>query len=90
VVEVAGDGMAMTIASGERVTIDTGHVTPSPDGLYAIRDPFNSIVVRRLQVLRATRPTRVKVLSDNPKHLSEEALLAELEIVGKVLCCLNL
>ncbi len=90
VVEVIGDGMAPTIASGERVIIDTGHATPSPDGLYAIRDPFNSVVVRRLQVLRASRPTRVKVLSDNPKHPSEEAPLGELEIVGKVLCCLKL
>ncbi len=90
VAEVAGDSMAPTIASGERVIIDTSHVTPSPDGLYAIRDPFNSIVVRRLQVLRATRPTRVKVLSDNPKHPSEEAAPAELDIVGKVVCCLKL
>lgn len=90
VVEVAGDSMAPTIASGERVIIDTGHTTPSPDGLYAIRDPFNSIVVRRLQVLRATRPTRAKVLFDNPKHPIEEASLGEIEIVGKVLCSLKL
>lgn len=90
VVEVTGDSMAPTIASGERVILDSGHTTPSPDGLYAIRDPFNTIVVRRLQVLRATRPTRAKVLFDNPKHPSEEAPLGELEIVGKVVCCLKL
>ena len=90
VVEVSGDSMAPTIAAGERVIVDTSHATPSPDGLYAIRDPFNSVVVRRLQVLRASRPTRVKVLSDNPKHPSEEAPLGELEIVGKVVCCLKL
>jgi phage repressor protein C with HTH and peptisase S24 domain len=90
VVEVTGDSMAPTIASGERVIIDTSHTTPSPDGLYAVRDSFNSIVVRRLQVLRATRPTRAKVLFDNPKHPSEEAPLGKLEIVGKVLCGLKL
>jgi len=90
VVEVIGDSMAPTIASGERVIIDTGHATPSPDGLYAIRDPFNWVIVRRLQVLRSSRPTRLKVLSDNPKHPSEEAPLGELEIAGKVLCCLKL
>jgi len=82
--------MAPTIASGERVIIDTGHTTPSPDGLYAIRDSFNSTVVRRLQVLRATRPARAKVLFDNPKHPSEETSLGEIEIVGKVICCLKL
>jgi phage repressor protein C with HTH and peptisase S24 domain len=32
----------------------------------------------------------VKVISDNPNHPSEEISLNELEIVGKVLCCLKL
>jgi transcriptional regulator with XRE-family HTH domain len=90
VLEATGDSMAPTINAGERVFIDTGHKRPSPDGLYAIRDTFGSIVVRRLQVLHASRPMRVKVISDNAKHPSEETPLAELEIVGKVLCCLKL
>ncbi len=90
VVEVTGDSMAPTIASGEQVIIDTAHTTPSPDGLYAIRDPLKSVVVRRLQILRASRPARAKVLFDNPKHPSEEIPLEELEIVGKVVCSLKL
>jgi len=90
VLETTSDSMAPTIVSGERVIIDTGHARPSPDGLYAIRDTFGSIIVRRLQVLRSSRPTRVKVISDNAKHPSEETPLGELEIVGKVLCCLKL
>jgi transcriptional regulator with XRE-family HTH domain len=90
VLDTAGDSMEPTIASGERVIIDTSHKTPTPDGLYAIRDTFTSIVVKRLQVLRSTRPPRVKIISDNANHPSEEAPLGELEIVGKVLCCLKL
>ena len=90
VLETNGDSMTPTIISGERVVIDTGHKTPTPDGLYAIRDTFENIVVKRLQVLRAARPTRVKIISDNPNHPSEETPLAELEVVGKVLCCLKL
>jgi hypothetical protein len=39
--------------------------------------------------LRATQPGRVKVISDNPKHAAEEVTLSEIEIVGKVLCCLK-
>ena len=50
-----GDSMAPTILSGERVVVDTGHKTPTPDGLYAIRDTFGSIVVKRLQVMRNTQ-----------------------------------
>jgi transcriptional regulator with XRE-family HTH domain len=90
VLDTTGDSMAPTIMSGERVVVDTGHKTPTPDGLYAIRDTFQCIVVKRLQVLRSSRPTRVRVISDNPNHPSEEAPLGELEIVGKVLCCLKL
>jgi transcriptional regulator with XRE-family HTH domain len=90
VLETNGDSMTPTIVSGERVVIDTGHKTPTPDGLYAIRDTFENIVVKRLQVLRAARPTRVKIISDNPNHPSEEMPLGELEVVGKVLCCLKL
>jgi transcriptional regulator with XRE-family HTH domain len=90
VLDTTGDSMAPTIMSGERVIVDTGHKTPTPDGLYAIRDTFQCIVVKRLQVLRSSRPTRVTVISDNPNHPSEEAPLGEVEIVGKVLCCLKL
>jgi transcriptional regulator with XRE-family HTH domain len=90
VLDTTGDSMVPTIASGERVIIDTLHKTPTPDGLYAIRDAFGSIVVKRLQLLRSSRPTRVSIISDNATHPREEVPLGELEIVGKVLCCLKL
>ena len=90
VLDTTGDSMTPTIAPGDRVIVDTGHRTPSPDGLYAIRDTFRSVVVKRLQLLRASRPTRVKIISDNANHPNEEVPLSELEIVGKVLCCLKL
>ena len=90
VLDTTSDSMAPTIVSGERAIIDTSHKTPTPDGLYAIRDTFNCIVVKRLQVLRSSRPPRVKIISDNTSLPSEEAPLGELEIVGKVLCCLKL
>jgi len=73
VLDTTGDSMAPTIASGERVVVDTGHKTPTPDGLYAIRDSFSCIVVKRLQLLRSARPTRVKIISDNANHPSEKS-----------------
>src|SRR5580700_7265218 len=90
VLDTNGDSMAPTILSGERVVVDTGHKTPTPDGLYAIRDTFGSIVVKRLQVMRNAKPTKVKIISDNPNHNNEETPLADLEVVGKVLSCLKL
>jgi transcriptional regulator with XRE-family HTH domain len=90
VLDTTGDSMTPTLMSGDRVVVDTGHKTPSPDGLYAIRDTFEGIVVKRLQLMRKSRPVRVKIISDNPNHATEEVPLNELEIVGKVLCGLKL
>ena len=59
VLDTNGDSMAPTVMSGDRVIVDTGHKSPTPDGLYAIRDTFECIVVKRLQLLRSSRPTRV-------------------------------
>jgi transcriptional regulator with XRE-family HTH domain len=90
VLDTNGDSMAPTILSGERVIIDTGHKTPTPDGLYAIRDTFGHIVVKRLQIMRTSKPKKVRIISDNPNHANEETPLNDVEIVGKVLCCLKL
>jgi transcriptional regulator with XRE-family HTH domain len=90
VIEAEGDAMASTIKSGEKVIVDTSHKTPSPDGLYAIRDSFDNVIIRRLQLLRAAQPSRVKVICDNPKHAAEEVPLSGLEVVGKALCSLKL
>jgi transcriptional regulator with XRE-family HTH domain len=90
VIEIDGDSMAPTVTSGDRVIVDTGHKTPAPAGLYAIRDPVEGIVVRRLQLLRSAQPPRVKVISDNPKHATEEIQVDEVMIFGKVVCCLKL
>jgi phage repressor protein C with HTH and peptisase S24 domain len=70
--------------------VDTGQKTPSTDGLYAIRDSSENVIIRRVQLLRAARPSRVKIISDNTKHAVEEAALDEIEIVGKALSCLKL
>src|ERR1700735_4313743 len=50
VIEARGGRRGPPVALGDRVIVDTGHKTPAPDGLYAIRDAFEGIVVKRLQV----------------------------------------
>ena len=57
--------------------------------LFSPREGELTVIIRRLQLLRATQPGRVKVISDNPKHAAEEVTLSEIEIVGKALCCLK-
>lgn len=87
--ETQGDSMLPTIVSGERVIVDTGHKVPSPDGIYALRDRYGAIVVKRLQSLRRGDPPRIVVISDNPHHAPEEVGADEIEIVGRVICGLK-
>lgn len=85
VLETIGDSMFPTIGPSERVIVDTGHKAPSPDGIYALRDQFGGMIVKRLQVLRRGEPPVVRVISDNPAHDAEEVGLDEIEIIGRVL-----
>lgn len=85
IIETIGDSMAPTIQSGDRVIIDMDHVVPTPDGLYAIRDRYGSIVVKRLQTLRRGDPPQVRIISDNKAHDAEDVGADEIAIVGRVL-----
>ena len=87
--ETQGDSMLPTLSPGERVLVDTGHKVPSPDGIYALRDSYGSLIVKRLQTLRRGEPPRLMVLSDNPAHAPEEVGADEIEIVGRVVCSLR-
>lgn len=89
VVECDGDSMAPTLASGDRVWVNTLHVKPSPDGLYAIRDVFDQVIVKRLEVANEA-PLRLRIISDNPKHTPREVGPDEVRIIGKVVAGLKL
>lgn len=90
VLEMNGDSMAPTIMAGDRLIIDTEHTVPAPGGLYAIRDPSEGVIVKRLQLLRSAKPARVKVISDNTKYPIEEVVLSDLTILGKAVCSVKL
>jgi hypothetical protein len=40
--------------------------------------------------MRSAKQAHVKIISDNPKQGGEEVPLSDLEVVGKVVCCLKL
>lgn len=89
ILETEGDSMAPTILSGDRVIVDTGHRLPTPDGIYAVRDRYGSIVIKRLQVMRRGDPPVIRVISDNKSHDPEDVGADEIAIVGRVLWSLK-
>ena len=81
-----GDSMEPTIRAGDVVFINVSHRSPSPDGIYAIADPFGGVQVKRIEVISTfdEDPVRVRILSDNPRHMPVERTLPEIKIVGRV------
>lgn len=77
--------MLPTISPGDRVLVDSAHTVPTPDGIYAIRDRYGSIVVKRLQTLRRGDPPVIRMISDNKSHDPEDVGADEITIVGRVL-----
>ncbi|MBM7048461.1 S24 family peptidase [Rhizobium lusitanum] len=80
-----GDSMSPTINDGDVVFVDTRHRIPSPPGVYALADEFGGVVVKRLDV--TSRPgadiITIRISSDNPRHITRELTLDEIQIVGR-------
>ncbi len=79
-----GDSMEPTIGHGDVVFVNTTHRRVSPPGLYAIRDVYGEIIVKRLDVFRTGDGLRIKIASDNPHERTREEPLDEVAIVGRV------
>jgi transcriptional regulator with XRE-family HTH domain len=84
VIECEGDSMKPTLGPGERVWVDTTHRIPSPDGIYALRDRFENIIVKRLQLDETGDRPMLLIISDNDMHPTTSRGLDEIHIVGKV------
>lgn len=76
-----GDSMQPTIGSGDRVFVDMSKQRLTEDGLYAIRNDFDAIVVKRLQVVG---PETIRISSDNPAHAALERPADQVAIIGAV------
>ena len=84
IITVMGDSMEPTLMPGQRVLVDTGDRVPSPPGVFVVWDGLG-LVVKRLQVLPHTDPTRVKITSDNAKYDPYERTVDEAYIQGRVI-----
>lgn len=89
VIECMGDSMSPTLEPGDRVIVDTATKLPKSDGLYALRNEWESIVVKRLSTIPG-RPIRLRISSDNPNHQSYEVDPADVTIIGKVVTGLRM
>lgn len=82
-IETQGDSMLPTIEPGAVVFVDTRHRIPSPDGVYAIRDRWGQIQVKRLETFGEFSSV-IRVVSDNGGR-SVNVPADEIVIVGRVI-----
>lgn len=82
-IETQGDSMLPTIEPGAVVFVDTRHRIPSPDGVYAIRDRWGQIQVKRLETFGEVSPV-IRIVSDNGGR-SVNVPADDVVIVGRVI-----
>lgn len=81
--DVRGDSMEPTLSGGDLVAINTADALVGQGGVFALRDPYGEILIKRLRRLNADQ---VEVVSDNPRQGNKTELLAEIAIFGRVVC----
>lgn len=79
-----GDSMSPTISHGDVAFVDTRHRRVSPSGLYAIRDIYGEIVIKRLDAYREGDDLFVTISSDNAAEPKRMERLMEISVVGRV------
>lgn len=84
ILSIVGDSMFPSYASGDRVIVDLSQRELLQDSVYAITDGAIAPQIKRLQRVFKSDPPRVRIISDNPHYATEEHLLADVEIIGRV------
>lgn len=80
VLRIRGDSMETTLASGDRVLVDTTDTAIGQGGVFVILDPDNEVLVKRLRKLPKGR---VEVISDNPKQAPDVHSLSDIRVIGR-------
>lgn len=83
IIQVIGDSMAPTFFPGQKVLVDVSHRMPSHPGIYIVWDGMG-LLVKRVEHIPNSRPTRVRIFSDNRAYTAWESDLEDANIQGRV------
>lgn len=83
IVEVRGDSMEPTLSSGDRVLVNMSDRQVSQPGIFIVFDG-DGTVVKRVEKIPGSVPTRIVLISDNPLHGRYELDSDVVQIVGRV------
>lgn len=86
ILEVDGPSMLPDLKPEDRVIVDASDTNPGVDGIFAIwDDSTNSVIIKNVQVVRGTDPTRINCISSNPTYETFSLILdGNTRIIGRV------
>lgn len=79
-----GESMSPTINHGDVVFVDTTHKKVSPSGLYALRDVYGEMIVKRLNIFLRDGQPFIRITSDNPHEPSRDESASEVTVIGRI------
>lgn len=83
VVAIEDDAMWPDYRTGDRALVDTSLQEASPSGVYMLFDGVQW-VPRHLELLPGIEPPTVMIRARSPDHMSREARLSDLRVMGRV------
>ena len=78
---VTGDSMEPTLPGGSFVFVDTTHVVPSPEDIYAV-DYGDGLMVKRGKLI--PRSEKIRIISDTERYGSDELHRSVVRVYGRV------
>jgi len=78
---VIGDSMEPTLPNGSFVFIDTSHIVPAPEDIYAL-DYGDGLMIKRLKMV--PRSEKIIVMSDNERYGADELRREDVRVYGRV------
>lgn len=87
VLPVKGNSMAPVLLEGDFLFVDTRHRWPSPDGIYALADDFDEIIVKTIRMAdpEGEEGIWVEIHSENPSYKPRRKRAEEIRIIGRVI-----
>ncbi|MBX2833820.1 MAG: helix-turn-helix domain-containing protein [Micavibrio sp.] len=86
--EVLDNLMSPFFVKGEYVVLDTSDNVPSPEGIFAVSDKFNTMI-RDCAIVAKSTPIKVKITARQNEFQQQTLKLSEFEILGRVIGKVN-
>ena len=83
-VTIDGDYMEPTLLNGDITLVGISKKTPTPPGIYILYDGLG-LVVKRLESIKKSNESLIRVTADNKNYKSYECSLSELNIIGRII-----